>query len=182
MSRVLVTLAAAFLLFSGSARSETAGEATLPAPSPELLAPRSRTPAQPSMHPPIRLLDDKGESVLRTGRPVAPASCGSATGCHDVGWIAKHDLHAATRATASCATLAALRSHIAMAKCWVRRARVQRRRFCPNQPARFWAAHRSRMRRVPRRSARRGRACIERSVRTGSAHLRSHRLVFRLSA
>jgi hypothetical protein len=49
------------------------------------------------MHPPIRLVDDRGDPVVRTGRPVSTLSCGSASGCHDVAWIARHDYHGAGR-------------------------------------------------------------------------------------
>lgn len=44
------------------------------------------------MHPDVRLLDDAGDGVLESGRPVSPArTCGQ---CHDVEFIERHDFHA----------------------------------------------------------------------------------------
>jgi hypothetical protein len=87
MSRILAALAAV-LFCAGLARAD------LPPPSPELLTPRARSSAEPSLHPAIHLLDDQGDPVLKTGRPVSSVTCGSASGCHDVAWISRHDRHA----------------------------------------------------------------------------------------
>lgn len=44
------------------------------------------------MHPTFSLLDENGQNVLDTGRPVSTMNtCGS---CHDVGFIEQHSLHA----------------------------------------------------------------------------------------
>lgn len=67
-------------------------EAPLPLPSPELLQPRVRTPAQPSMHPPITLRDSEGVAVVQSGG--AASAKRTCDGCHDVPWIEAHDYHA----------------------------------------------------------------------------------------
>lgn len=47
--------------------------------------------ARVSLHPPVRLLDAEGESVVVSGGPVSPmASCG---GCHDTDYIALESCH-----------------------------------------------------------------------------------------
>jgi hypothetical protein len=69
--------------------SET--EAGFPPPSAELLQPRPRTPAQPSLHPPITLRDSKGVAVVKSGEAAsAERTC---DGCHDVRWIEAHSYH-----------------------------------------------------------------------------------------
>jgi hypothetical protein len=71
-----------------------AAEATadLPMPSAELLVAPPRTPALPSLHPPVVLKDRQGTPVLVSGGPVSAAR--TCDGCHDVGFIASHDGHA----------------------------------------------------------------------------------------
>jgi hypothetical protein len=64
---------------------------SLPPPSPELLAPRPRVAAQPSLHPAIVLRDAKGAPVVVSGQPASAAK--TCDGCHDVGWIQSHDGH-----------------------------------------------------------------------------------------
>ncbi len=62
-----------------------------------LLAPAFGGLASPSragspMHPDVPLLDEAGDRVLSTGRPVSPSrTCGQ---CHDVEFIEGHDFHA----------------------------------------------------------------------------------------
>jgi hypothetical protein len=62
-----------------------------PPPSAELLQARTRTPAQPSLHPPITLRDSKGVAVVKSGEAAsAERTC---DGCHDVRWIEAHSYH-----------------------------------------------------------------------------------------
>lgn len=62
-----------------------------PPPSPEVMVTPSRAPPAPGLHPAVSLRDDRGELVLRTGRPLSSlATCG---GCHDAAWIAEHGYH-----------------------------------------------------------------------------------------
>lgn len=68
------------------------GTADLPLPSAELLVSLPRTPALPSLHPPVVLKDRQGTPVLVSGEPISAAR--TCDGCHDVGFIASHDGHA----------------------------------------------------------------------------------------
>lgn len=69
---------------------------SLPPPSAELLAPRTRSSAQPSLHPAIVVRDADGVPVATSEGPASAAK--TCDGCHDVGWIKSHDHHGALSA------------------------------------------------------------------------------------
>jgi hypothetical protein len=85
---------AALLVVALAGATRAQAQTEPPAPSPELLAPRARSSAPSSIHPPVLLLDRDGVAVVRSGQPIAARSCGSAGSCHDVSWIQAHSYHA----------------------------------------------------------------------------------------
>ena len=64
---------------------------SLPPPSAELLVPRLRSAAQPSLHPAIVVRDAAGDAVIVSGG--AASASKTCDGCHDVAWIKTHDRH-----------------------------------------------------------------------------------------